>query len=60
MNLILYKTKIKAAKRGHSLLEKKRDTLRTRFKAIMKALKQGHEIMYLFLIEVILQRTRCI
>ena len=40
MNLILYKTKIKAAKRGHSLLEKKRDTLRTRFKAIMKALKQ--------------------
>lgn len=38
MNLILYKGKIKAAKKGHSLLEKKRDTLRKRFKVIMVAL----------------------
>lgn len=35
MNLLLYKQKIKSARLGHSLLERKRDALKEKFRRIM-------------------------
>jgi vacuolar-type H+-ATPase subunit D/Vma8 len=38
MNLDIYKKKVKAAAKGHSLLDKKRMALKKKFTEVMKAL----------------------
>jgi len=48
-NLALYKTKIGSAKKGHELLKRKCDALKTKFRTIMVALldtkkKMGDEV----------------
>eukprot|EP01061_Rhynchopus_euleeides_P043820 TRINITY_DN765_c0_g1_i2.p2 TRINITY_DN765_c0_g1~~TRINITY_DN765_c0_g1_i2.p2 ORF type:complete len:247 (+),score=112.86 TRINITY_DN765_c0_g1_i2:407-1147(+) len=45
MTLITFKTRLKGAQKGHSLLKKKSDALVMRFRSILKVLKESKERM---------------
>eukprot|EP01063_Lacrimia_lanifica_P004804 TRINITY_DN1272_c3_g1_i1.p2 TRINITY_DN1272_c3_g1~~TRINITY_DN1272_c3_g1_i1.p2 ORF type:complete len:246 (+),score=126.12 TRINITY_DN1272_c3_g1_i1:90-827(+) len=45
MTLITFKTRLKGAQKGHSLLKKKSDALVMRFRSILKVLKESKEKM---------------
>lgn len=45
MNLALYKGKIVSAKKGHELLKKKCDALKTKFRVVMIALLENKKSM---------------
>eukprot|EP00756_Hemistasia_phaeocysticola_P005921 Hpha_TRINITY_DN13573_c1_g2::TRINITY_DN13573_c1_g2_i1::g.111679::m.111679/K02149/ATPeV1D, ATP6M; V-type H+-transporting ATPase subunit D len=45
MSLISFKTRLKGAQKGHSLLKKKADALTMRFRSILKILKEKKESM---------------
>lgn len=45
MNLALYKAKIVSAKKGHELLKKKCDALKTKFRAVMVLLLENKKSM---------------
>ena len=45
MTLITFKTRLKGAQKGHSLLKKKSDALVMRFRGILKVLKESKEKM---------------
>ena len=45
MNLTLMKTRLKGAEKGHSLLKKKADAMKLRFRSILKSIVDSKELM---------------